>query len=190
MKGPPSACRSRSLKLEAVRPWRHRAGRQAASTTTGRVGTARRPGPGKRDGEVYVSGTSGGTPSRSTPARTWWIRAGQQRTPAGQPAGDSEAGCCGRTGGHGEGLRRSHGEVAGEELGTHPVNGCVVNVGTVPRPPYLSSSQGDSGKACRLSMAWGRGGGSVVVRGRESRPHGEGTQRGRNRGTGTPRGRR
>ena len=42
------------LKLRAVRPGRRRGGRQAALTTRGLVGTARRPGPGKRDRKVYV----------------------------------------------------------------------------------------------------------------------------------------
>jgi hypothetical protein len=94
------------------------------------------------------------------------------------------------TGGHGECLRRNHGEVAGEELGTDPVERLMVNVGTATEPPTLSASQAASGKACRLLMARWRGGGSVVVRGRESRPHGEGTQRVRSAGAGTPRGRR
>ena len=65
----------------------------------------------------------------------------------------------------------------GEELGADPVDRDVVNVGTVPRPPVPPPAMsGDGQVRCRL-MAAGRGGGSVVVRGRESRPHGEGTQR-------------
>ncbi|MGH3848898.1 MAG: hypothetical protein ACRDRT_04215 [Pseudonocardiaceae bacterium] len=65
----------------------------------------------------------------------------------------------------------------GEELGADPVDREMVNVGTVPEPPFPPPAVGDGGQArCRL-MAPGRGGGSVVVRGRESRPHGEGTQR-------------
>jgi hypothetical protein len=39
-------------------------------------------------------------------------------------------------------------------------------------------------------MALGRGGGSVVVRGRESRPHGEGTQQASRAVAGRPGGRR
>ena len=35
-------------------------------------------------------------------------------------------------GGHGEGLRRTRGEAAGEKLGTSPVERSAVNVGTVP----------------------------------------------------------
>ncbi len=72
----------------------------------------------------------------------------------------------------------------GEELGANPVDRDVVNVGTVPVPP---TSGGQA--RCRL-MAPGRDGGSVVVRGRESRPHGEGTQRASREVAGMPGGRR
>jgi hypothetical protein len=130
-------------------------------------------------------------PQEVAPARTWWIGAGSQWALVGKLRRATsgrvrEA----RSGGHGECLRRSRGEAAGEELGTYPVDRLMVNVGTVARSPYLSVSQADSGKACRLLMVWQRGGGSVVVRGRESRPHGEGTQRVRSCGTGMPEGRR
>jgi hypothetical protein len=54
----------------------------AALTTTERVGTTRRPGSGKRDGEVHDAGTSGGTPSSGPPAPTWWMWAGQQCVPS------------------------------------------------------------------------------------------------------------
>jgi hypothetical protein len=65
----------------------------------------------------------------------------------------------------------------GEELGANPIDRDVVNVGTVPVPPSPPPFAGGGGQArCQL-MAPGRGGGSVVVGGRESRPHGEGTQR-------------
>ena len=104
--------------------------------------------------------------------------------------GDSDVGCDGRPGGHGECLRRSRVEAAGEELGTDPVDRLIVNVGTVVRSPYLLASQAGGGKACRQLMAWQRGGGSVVVRDRESRLHGEGTQRVRRLGYGMPGGRR
>lgn len=42
--------------------------------------------------------------------------------------------CGGRPGGHGEGLRRSRGEAAGEELGAYPVEWLMVNVGTSSGP--------------------------------------------------------
>ncbi|HSS48036.1 MAG TPA: DUF222 domain-containing protein [Thermoanaerobaculia bacterium] len=46
-RAPPLACRSRSMKHGAARPWRRRGGWQAALRTTGQSGTARRAGPGK-----------------------------------------------------------------------------------------------------------------------------------------------
>jgi hypothetical protein len=58
-----------------------------------------------------------------------------------------------------------------------PSNGQGVNVGTTPAVPSPASRQLVGGKARRRSMPLGWGGGLVVVRGRESRPHGEGAQR-------------
>ena len=58
-----------------------------------------------------------------------------------------------------------------------PSKGSKVNVGTIALVPGRAGSQPVwSGKArCRLMLAqWG--GGPVVVRGRESRSHGEGVQ--------------
>jgi hypothetical protein len=82
------------------------------------------------------------------------------------------------------------GEAAAEQLDVDPIDRNMVNVGTVSGSPSLASSQLAGGQAHRRLMAPGRGGGSVVVRGRESRLHGEGTQRTRSKGTGMPGGRR
>ncbi len=79
---------------------------------------------------------------------------------------------------------------AGEKPGTDPVDRSCGERGNRLRVASLPASQAGSGKARRLLMARGRGGGSVVVRGRESRPHGEGTQRVRDGGTGMSGGRR
>ena len=57
-----------------------------------------------------------------------------------------------------------------------PSNGHGVNVGTIPAVPFPASGQLVGGKARRRLMLPGWGGGPVVVRGRESRPHGEGVQ--------------
>ena len=57
-----------------------------------------------------------------------------------------------------------------------PSNGSTVNVGTILVVPLPASSQLVGGKACRRLIPPGWGGGPVVVRGRESRPHGEGAQ--------------
>jgi hypothetical protein len=62
-----------------------------------------------------------------------------------------------------------------------PSNGWRVNVGTIPPVPPRRPARVVGGKArCRL-MPVGWGGGPVVVRGRESRSHGEGVQRVRSR---------
>ena len=58
-----------------------------------------------------------------------------------------------------------------------PSKGSRVNVGTIPAVPSPASSQLVGGKARRRLMPPGWDGGPVVVRGRESRSHGEGVQR-------------
>jgi len=65
----------------------------------------------------------------------------------------------------------------GQSWAPHPLNGSRMNVGTTPAVPYPASSQLVGGKTCRSLMLPEWGGGVVVVRGRESRPHGEGPQR-------------
>ena len=56
------------------------------------------------------------------------------------------------------------------------LNGSRVNVGTIPTVPDPASSLLVGGKTRRRLTLLGWGGGSVVVRGRESRLHGEGPQ--------------
>ena len=58
-----------------------------------------------------------------------------------------------------------------------PSNGSTVNVGTIAAAPSPASILLVGGKARRRLMPPWWGGGPVVVRGRESRPHGEGVQR-------------
>jgi len=58
-------------------------------------------------------------------------------------------------------------------------SGHAVNVGTVSTAPPLLFLGGAGGKVCRRLMPLRWGGGPVVVRGRESRLHGEGVQRDR-----------
>jgi hypothetical protein len=95
-----------------------------------------------------------------------------------------------RLGGHAESLRRRCGDAAGVELGTDPVDRNIVNVGTLPGRPYFRWTTAAGGQADRQLMAGVGGGAFVVVRGRESRPHGEGRQRDRSRGIGMLGGRR
>jgi len=82
------------------------------------------------------------------------------------------------------------GEAAAEELGTDPVDRFVVNVGTISESPSPSCSPHEDGQVHRRLMAPRWDGGSVVVRVRESRSHGEGIQRVRSASTGMPGGRR
>jgi hypothetical protein len=50
----------------------------------------------------------------------------------------------GRAGGHDEVLRVSRGEAAGEELGAHPVERCVVNVGMSSEIPLSRPARSGS----------------------------------------------
>ena len=70
-------------------------------------------------------------------------------------------------------------KLQGHSWAPTPSIGSRVNVGTTPAVPDPASSQLVEGKVrCRpMPPRWG--GGPVVVRGRESRPHGEGVQRDR-----------
>src|SRR5262245_5662370 len=87
-----------------------------------------------------------------------------------------------RSGGHGESLRRTRGEAARGIVGHHPTDRCMVNMGTILALPSLRSTRASGGKVrCRLMAPEGDGA-LVVVRGRESRLHGEGGQQFRSRG--------
>jgi hypothetical protein len=67
----------------------------------------------------------------------------------------------------------------GQSWAPTPSSGSRVNVGTIPVAPSPASNQLVGGKARRRLMPPEWGGGPVVVRGRESRLHGEGVQRDR-----------
>jgi hypothetical protein len=166
-------------KQEAARP--RRCGRKAgaASTTPGRVGTARRPGPGKRDGEVYDEETSGGTPSSvlrrlepggcgpDSSARPTFV--GRLRSRQVMTGGEATVKACGVPW---RGCRGRAGHPS-----RRPVDG---ERGNRRRAPSLRPARPPAGRPPSLSGS-GRGGALVVVRGRESRPHGEGGQRVRSR---------
>ena len=82
------------------------------------------------------------------------------------------------------------GEAAAAKLGADPADRCMVNVGTVVVLPFPASSLLAGGQVHRRLMTPRRGGGSVVVRARESCVHGEGTQRVRRAVAGMPGGHR
>jgi hypothetical protein len=71
-----------------------------------------------------------------------------------------------------------------------PSNDRVVNVGTIPGSPSPPASRAGGGQTHRRSMTSGWGGAAVVVRGRESRSHGQGRQRVRSVEAGRSGGRR
>jgi hypothetical protein len=77
-----------------------------------------------------------------------------------------EAACC---------VAVARGDASGVQLSADPADRSVVNVGSVPAVPAGPASAG-AGQAHRPLWPPGRGGGPVLVRGRESRPHGEGVQ--------------
>ena len=64
----------------------------------------------------------------------------------------------------------------GHSWAPNPTNGSGVNVGTIPTVPSSVSCQLTDGKVCCRLIPTEWGGGVVVVRGRESRLHGEGPQ--------------
>ena len=68
-------------------------------------------------------------------------------------------------------------KLQGQSWVPHLSNGEEMNVGTTSTGPYPASNQLVDGKTSRSLMLSQRGGGVVVVRGRESRLHGEGPQR-------------
>jgi hypothetical protein len=95
----------------------------------------------------------------------------------------------GGAGGHGEVLRGSRGQACRGKAG-HPSRRTVCGErGNRSWIAFPLASQAGGGKARRQLMIRGWGGGSVVVRGRESRLHGEGTQRVRDVGAGRSGGR-
>ena len=188
---PSTACRSRSPKLRAAWPWKRKVRVGAALTTTGRTGTTRRTGLGKQDGKVYESRNQRWNPLKGEPSSNLvdmgWVNSAR-RFRAGD--GDLRFLWIWQDKGHGECLRRNRGEAVGEKLDTAPVKRHTLNMGTISAPPSPPLCQSGDGQArCRLmTPRWD--GGSVVVRGWESQPHGEGTQQDRSAVSGMPGGRR
>lgn len=93
-------------------------------------------------------------------------------------------------GGCEECLRRTRGDAVGAELDASPADRNTMNMGTLPHLPVPACNQHVGGQGRRHPMGAAGGGAAVVVRGRESRSHGEGRQRVRNGGQVMPGGRR
>ena len=174
----PSSRRSGAVKLGAACSGGCRDGWQAAPTKPWRVGTARRRGCGERGGKAYARNRRS-TPLKDAPARTWRIWAGGDAHPTSliTEAGELPDMSAGLRGGRGDVLRGSHGDVAGVESGASSVERSASEHGN-----HLGSARGHvasvAGRAGRTvgRAAWGGDGAVVVVRGRESRSHGEGRQ--------------
>ena len=143
-------------------------------------------GPALPDGPCLVSktgrctqGTGVVKPLHRRPARTRWIWAGVRCvlpvvvvSQATRGGGNCQDGCeCRAWQVVVNVLRRSHDETAGAKPGASPVDRTTVNVGTIRRSRSLVGIGALPAEGCR----WG--GVAVVLRGRESRPHGEGRQR-------------
>jgi hypothetical protein len=77
----------------------------------------------------------------------------------------------------------------GQQLGTSLDDRLRSERGNHLRSPFLPPIRGGGGQARRRLTAVGWDGGSVVVRGRESRPHGEGSQQACKEVVGMPGGR-
>jgi len=188
---PSTACRSRSPKLRAAWPWKRKVRVGAALTTTGRTGTTRRTGLGKQDGKVYESRNQRWNPLKGEPSSNL-VDMGWATVRVDLAVGDDDLRFLWiwQDKGHGECLRRNRGEAVGEKLDTAPVKRHTLNMGTISAPPSPPLCQSGDGQArCRLmTPRWD--GGSVVVRGWESQPHGEGTQQDRSAVSGMPGGRR
>jgi hypothetical protein len=78
----------------------------------------------------------------------------------------------------------------GQELGASSVDRSCVERGNRPALFPFSAVHVEDGIGASSAEGVGRGGGPVVVRGRESRPHGEGGQQARGKDTGMSGGRR
>jgi len=127
-------------------------------------------------------------PQEVGPAATWWMAGIAVRRLPLQPGRTVPVPL--GTESHGDGLRRSRGQARRGKAGhpsRQPVSGERGNRPVSANPPTI---QVGGGTARRLLTLMGRDGGSVVVRGRESRLHGEGTQRVRREGIGMAGGRR
>ena len=151
---------------------------EAALTTTGRASTARWSGSGERDGKAYVRNqrlnASQEQTTSSNLADLGWVAARTRTaTVGGTPWSVDVAGREATVKACGVAVAR----LQGHSWAPTPSNGSRVNVGTIPAVPSPASSLLVGGKARRRPMPSGWGGGPVVVRGRESRSHGEGVQR-------------
>jgi hypothetical protein len=186
----PLGCRSSPVKLRTAWPGGRRGGWGAVLTTTGRVGTARRRGSGKRDEKVYERNQCLRLRKRRADSNLVDLGRYVVRTRREHGAGDSEAGMF-RPAGRPRGRSAAYSWRSGRGVAGHlPRRSVRGERGNHLRPPSRLSVQDSGGQARRWLLAVGWGGGFVVVGGRESRPHGEGSQQAGGEDAGMPGGRR
>jgi hypothetical protein len=133
----PTAGQSQLVGEAEDSPIRGTPGRvRAVLTTTGRPGTTRQVGPGKRHGKVYERNRRLKPRKRCASSNlvdVGWSVARDLRDR--QCRVNSEAGQLHRWGGQRESLRRTSGDATGAESSTSSVNRCAVNVGTIRGRP-------------------------------------------------------
>ena len=108
----------------------------------------------------------GGSGPEATRTRLAVYRGGELPRHVGGTHGEAVVTCCGVATAMSQGSSRV----------PPPPSDRQVNTGTVPGLPLSASPAWSGGWAHRLPIGWGWGGAAVVVRGRESRSHGEGRQ--------------
>ncbi len=120
----------------------------AAPTTTGRAGTARRPVPGKQDGEVYECRNQWWNPLKWTAgsnlvdmgwyaaARLSTVRAGALRDGLGLIMPEATVKDCGV----------AVARLQGKSWAPIPSNGLAVNVGTIVEPPTCRPARSAAGR--------------------------------------------
>lgn len=162
----------------------------AVLTTTGRPGTARRGGSGKRDEKVHERNQRVKLRKRRADSNLADLGRYAVHARRGHGPGDSVAGMD-RPAGRPWGKPAAYPWRGGRGIAGHlPRRSAPGERGNHPRLPSLRSLQGRDGQARRRLMAAEWGGGFVVVGGRESRPHGEGSQQADSKDAGMPGGRR
>jgi hypothetical protein len=190
---PPPSLSQQDGEAEGSRFLEAQEGAGAALTTTGRAGTTRRLGPGKQDGKVQRRVNQWWNPRKRITGSNL-VDAGRDAAHADRvlrrEATSSRALFLARSKATGKACGVPVAMLPGKSWAPPPSSGRPVNVGTLPGLPFLPRGRRGGGQAGRRLSARGGDGAPVVVRGRESRPHGEGGQRVRRLGAGMPGGRR
>jgi hypothetical protein len=190
---PPPSLSQQDGEAEGSRFLEAQEGAGAALTTTGRAGTTRRLGPGKQDGKVQRRVNQRSNPrKRITGSNLVDVGRDAVRANRGlrREATSSRVVFLARSKATGKVCGVPVAMLPGKSWAPPPSSGHLVNVGTLPGLPFLPRGQRGGGQAGRRLLARGGDGAPVVVRGRESRPHGEGGQPVRSLGAGMPGGRR